>query len=85
MYLDNRDRAVVTVTDHVLVFEQKGPPGHLRFKKVEDYDLSAWVGANDNIQTVMPDWQGRSGSSSAIPGWSACSTRTRALSAPEAL
>ena len=59
MYLDNRDRAVVTVTDRVLVFEQKGQPGHLRFKKVEDYDLSAWVGANDNIQTVMPDWQGR--------------------------
>jgi outer membrane protein assembly factor BamB len=60
MYLDNRDRAVVTVTgDHVMVFEQKGPPGHLRFKKVEDYDLSNWVAPNDNIQTVMPDFQGR--------------------------
>jgi hypothetical protein len=59
MYLDNRDRAVVTVTDHVLVFEQKGPPNHLRFKKVEDYDLSGWVAGNDNIQTVMPDFQGR--------------------------
>lgn len=59
MYLDNRDRAVVTVTDHVLVFEQKGPPSHLRFKKVEDYDLSDWVASNDNIQTVMPDFQGR--------------------------
>jgi len=59
MYLDNRDRAVVTVTDHVLVFEQKGPPNHLRFKKVADYDLSGWVAVNDNIQTVMPDFQGR--------------------------
>ena len=59
MYLDNRDRAVVTVTDHVLVFEQHGPPGNLRFKKVEDYDLSDWVAPNDNIQVVMPDFQGR--------------------------
>ena len=59
MYLDNRDRAVVTVMDHVLVFEQKGPPRHPRFSKVEDYDLSAYVGTNENIQTVMPDWQGR--------------------------
>jgi len=63
MYLDNRDRAVVTVTDHVLVFEQKGPPGHLRFHKVADYDLSEWTVSEefpyDNIQTVMPDFQGR--------------------------
>jgi hypothetical protein len=63
MYLDDRDRAVVTVVDHVLVFEQKGPPDHPRFKKVEDYDLSSWVVSeefpSDNIQTVMPDWQGR--------------------------
>jgi hypothetical protein len=63
MYLDNRDRAFVIMMDHVAVFEQKGPPDHPRFKKVEDYDLSAWVVSkdfpNDNIQIVMPDWQGR--------------------------
>ncbi len=63
MYLDNHDRAVVTVVDHVLVFAQHGQPHNPRFKQVEDYDLSAWVASeqfpNDNIQTVMPDFQGR--------------------------
>jgi hypothetical protein len=52
----------VTLIDHVLVFEQKGPPGHLRFHKVEDYDLSDRVISEefpyDNLQTVMPDFQG---------------------------
>jgi len=63
MYLDNRDRAVLIEVDHVLVFEQKGSPSHPRFNKVEDYDLSTWVASkdfpNDNIQIVMPDYQGR--------------------------
>ena len=59
MYLDDRDRAVVTQTEHVLVFEQTGPMDKPHFKQRHDYDLSQWVRANDNIQSVMPDWQGR--------------------------
>jgi hypothetical protein len=60
MYLDDHDRAVVTQTDHVLVFEQTGPMDKPQFKEPpDDYDLSQWVGPDDNIQSVMPDWQGR--------------------------
>ena len=59
MYLDNRDRAVITQTDHVLVFEQTGPMDQPQFNLLHDYNLSQWVGPNDNIQSVMPDWQGR--------------------------
>jgi hypothetical protein len=59
MYLDNQDRAVVTQTDHVLVFEQTGQMDKPQFELLDDYDLSQWVPPGDNIQSVMPDWQGR--------------------------
>jgi hypothetical protein len=63
MYLDDLDRAVVTMTDHVGVFEQTGPPDSPSFNRVAYYDLSEWVVRedfpDDNIQSVMPDWQGR--------------------------
>jgi len=59
MYLDNRDRAVVTQTDHVLVFDQTGPMSQPQFEVLHDYNLSQWVLPGDNIQSVMPDWQGR--------------------------
>ncbi|MCC6861923.1 MAG: hypothetical protein IT158_25350 [Bryobacterales bacterium] len=59
MYLDNRDRAVVTQTDHFLVLEQTGPVDQPQFEVLHDYDLSQWVLPGDNIQSVMPDWQGR--------------------------
>jgi hypothetical protein len=63
MYLDNHDQAVVTQTAHVLVFGQTGPMDKPQFELLNDYDLSQWVVSpefpNDNIQSVMPDWQGR--------------------------
>ena len=63
MSLDDHDRAVVTQTDHVLVFEQTGPMDKPQFKDPIDYDLSPWVSSqefpNDNIMSLMPDWQGR--------------------------
>ncbi len=63
VFLDDRDRAVVTQTARVLVFEQTGPMDKPQFEIFADYDLSQWVVSqefpNDNIQSVMPDWQGR--------------------------
>lgn len=63
VFLDDRDRAVVTQTAHVFVFEQTGPMDKPQFEISADYDLSQWVVSqeypNDNIQSVMPDWQGR--------------------------
>jgi len=59
MYLDDRDRAVVTVTDHLWVVGQTGPTDNPTFEVAVDYDLSEVVPVGDSIQSVMPDWQGR--------------------------
>jgi hypothetical protein len=56
-YLDDRDRAVIpTTTRHVLVVAQTGAPG---FAVDRDYDLSGAVPADDQIISVLPDWEGR--------------------------
>jgi hypothetical protein len=58
MYLDNRDRAVLNMTDHLWVVAQSGPEDSPNFDQPMDYDLSAWLNG-DSLQAVMPDWQGR--------------------------
>jgi hypothetical protein len=56
-YLDDRDRAVTPTTDrHVLVIGQTGAPG---FTVERDYDLTGAVPADDEIISVLPDWDGR--------------------------
>jgi hypothetical protein len=59
MYLDDRDRAVVTMLDHVWVVGQTGPADSPAFEDPVDYDLSAVVPQGDTIQSVVPDWEGR--------------------------
>jgi hypothetical protein len=58
MYLDDRDRAVVNLTDHLWVVGQTGPADSPAFDDPIDYDLSMWLDG-DSMQAVMPDWQGR--------------------------
>jgi hypothetical protein len=56
-YLDNRDRAVVpTTTRHVLIVAQADGP---RFVVQRDFDLSGVVPGDDQIISVLPDWDGR--------------------------
>jgi hypothetical protein len=56
-YLDDRDRAVIpTTTRHVLVVAQTSSPG---FRVDRDYDLTGAVPADDEIISVLPDWDGR--------------------------
>ena len=59
MYLDDQDRAMMTVGDHVWVMAQTGGSGAAGFAKVGEYDFSAAVPAGSAIQSVMPDWRGR--------------------------
>ena len=59
MYLDNLDRAVVTMTGRLWVVAQVGPPDHPSFADPIEYDLSPWLDFGDSIQSVVPDWQGR--------------------------
>jgi hypothetical protein len=56
-YLDDSDRAVIpTTTRHVLVVAQTRAPG---FTLDRDYDLTATMTADDQIISVLPDWDGR--------------------------
>ncbi len=64
LYVDNRDQVVVPVVDEdqkvkIQVLRVIGSPGTLRFEVVSDYDISAYVAQGDNINGVLPDWQGR--------------------------
>ena len=65
LYLDNRDRAVVPVANEadgtvkIQVYRTVESPGNLRFKLVSEYDVTAYVPEGDNINGVLPDWQGR--------------------------
>jgi len=58
MYLDNRDRAVLNLADHLWVVGQTGSVDSLGFDEPIDYNLSEWL-KGDSVQAVMPDWQGR--------------------------
>jgi len=56
-YLDRRDRAVVPTNDlHLYVLAQRPGGG---FARVEDYDLSSTVSADDRIGSALPDRRGR--------------------------
>jgi len=67
LYVDNYDRAVVPVVEEhgnqqrvtIRVYQVVGPDRNLRFKKVSEYDVSSYVEEGDNINGVLPDWQGR--------------------------
>ena len=65
LYLDNQDRAVVPVANEadgtvkIQVYQTVGSPGNLSFKLVAEYDVTAHVPEGDNINGVLPDWQGR--------------------------
>lgn len=59
MFLDDADRAYLTVGDHVWVVAEQTTAAGPGFVRVADYDLSAAVPSGDGIQSVMPDWQGR--------------------------
>jgi hypothetical protein len=65
LYLDNQDRAVVPVANEadgtvkIQVYQTVGSPGNLSFELVSEYDVTAYVPEGDNINGVLPDWQGR--------------------------
>ena len=63
LILDNHDRAVMNMNDHVWVVGETGTNEEPGFEFLFDYDLSGLVDSekypNDNLQSVMPDWQGR--------------------------
>ena len=65
LYLDNQDRAVVPVANEaddtvkIQVYQTVGSPGNLSFELVAEYDVTAYVPEGDNINGVLPDWQGR--------------------------
>lgn len=63
LYLNNLDEVVMPVVDGnkvtirvVRTDESKGTP---RFEVVKEYDVSKYIGQGDNINGLMPDWQGR--------------------------
>jgi len=63
LILDNHDRAIMNMNDHVWVVGETGTMAEPGFEPLFDYDLSGLVDGekypNDNLQSVMPDWQGR--------------------------
>lgn len=59
MFLDAKDRALMTVGDRVWVMAETGLGGPDGFRKVREYDFSSAVPEGSVIQSVMPDWQGR--------------------------
>jgi hypothetical protein len=46
-------------TVKIQVYQTIGSPGNLSFKLVTKYDVTAWIPEGDNINGVLPDWQGR--------------------------
>jgi hypothetical protein len=63
LIVNNQDQAVLNMNDHVWVVGETGTPEEPGFKHLHDYDLSGLVDGgkypNDNLQSVLPDWQGR--------------------------
>jgi hypothetical protein len=64
LYLDNRDRSVVPIVDYdgkakIKVIETAESAGTVSFQEVAAYDLSAYVPTGDNLNGLLPDWQGR--------------------------
>src|SRR5690348_8439344 len=57
VYLDNRDRAVLTNPDkHLLTISETDGPG---FKVDRDIDLNGVIPESDQVISSLPDWTGR--------------------------
>src|SRR5215208_150722 len=54
-YVDNKDRAVVSMGRQVFVIAIKGNT----LKRVKTYDLSSAIPAEDQLNSALPDWSGR--------------------------
>jgi hypothetical protein len=54
-YLDNKDRAVISMNRKIYVVAIKGNT----LRRVRTYDLSRWVPADDQLNSALPDWRGR--------------------------
>ena len=65
LYINNDDQAVVPVandTDNTVkiqVYSETGLPGDKGFKRVSEYNITDYIPEGDNINGVLPDWQGR--------------------------
>ena len=46
-------------TVKIQVYQTVGSPGNLSFELVAEYDVTGYVPEGDNINGVLPDWQGR--------------------------
>jgi hypothetical protein len=54
-YLDNRDRAVVSIARQIHVVALQGG----RWRQARTYDLSGVLPADDQLNSALPDWKGR--------------------------
>jgi hypothetical protein len=54
-YLDDRDRAIVSIGRQILVVAIEGN----RLERVRTYDLSSVIPADDQLNSALPDWSGR--------------------------
>jgi endonuclease YncB( thermonuclease family) len=63
LYLDNNDRVVMPVVDgdtvKIMVVQTVESAGELQFDVVREYDISSYIGPDDNINGLLADWQGR--------------------------
>jgi hypothetical protein len=54
-YVDNKDRAVVSIGRQIFVVAVKGNS----LTRVKTYDLSSVIPADDQLNSALPDWSGR--------------------------
>ena len=60
VYLDNLDRVVLpSFENKIQVRTTSASPGHPAFDLVSEYDISAYILPDDNVNGLMADWQGR--------------------------
>jgi hypothetical protein len=58
-YLDNQDRAVVSVGRRILVVALTGGVASPRFSLARTYDLTSVIAEDDQLNSALPDWSGR--------------------------
>jgi hypothetical protein len=54
-YLDDKDRAIVSVNRLIFVIAVEGNT----LRRVRTYDMSKYVPASDQLNSALPDWKGR--------------------------
>jgi hypothetical protein len=54
-YVDNKDRAVVSIGRQIFVVAIKGNS----LERVKTYDLTSVIPADDQLNSALPDWSGR--------------------------